>query len=352
MRRAVALLLGVGSLLVAGASGRPGAVEAPRRLSQTGLYRGPALEVDPRHLAYSPQYPLWSDGAAKKRWLSLPEGTRIDARDGDRWVFPVGTKFWKEFDFAGRKVETRLIWRATSTTWVFATYLWNEGQTDAERAPREGVPAYVEIAPGKQHSIPGVSDCTNCHEDERTPVLGFDALQLSTDRDPLAPHAEPLKPDMVTLTELVRRRLLTPARDDLVANPPRIRSGNPRTRALLGYFTTNCGSCHRATGTLALLGLDFSHPASARDEATEPGFATTVGRSGKWAVPGAAPGETRLIEPGAPEKSSVLYRMKSSHVTTRMPPLGTVLPDREAIDLLERWIAEELPGVRLPPSDP
>ena len=342
MRSAGALLLGGLSLLFAGASAPAGAPKPPRFLSQTGLYGGRGLEVDPRNLAYSPQYPLWSDGAAKSRWLSLPAGARIDAQSGDRWVFPVGTKFWKEFDFAGRKVETRLIWRASPGRWVFATYLWNDAQTDAELAPADGVPGYAEIAPGKRHSIPSVADCRNCHEDERSPILGFNALQLSPDRDPLAPHAEPLRPGMVTLTELVGRRLLVPAREEYVASPPRIRSENPRARALLGYFTANCGSCHRADGTLAALGLDFTHATGARDEASEPGFATTVGRTGKWAVPGAAPGETRRIEPGNPAGSTVLHRMKSRNPLSQMPPLGTVLADEEAVALLERYVAEDL----------
>ena len=327
---------------MAGAAGRPGAVVAPRLLSQTGLYRGHAPGVDPRNLPFAPQYPLWSDGAAKSRWVFIPAGARIDDRDVDAWIVPTGAKFWKEFSFGGRKVETRLIWKAAASRWIFATYLWNEEQSDAVLAPREGVPDYLEIAPRKRHTIPGVSDCTNCHEDERSPLLGFNALQLSTDRDPLAPHAEPLSPEMVTLKILLDRSLLHPARKELLENPPKIRSATPRGRALLGYFTSNCGSCHRATGTLALLGLDFSHPTTAPDEAAEPGFATTVGRTGKWGIPGATPGETMRIEPGAPQKSSVHYRMASRHTTTQMPPLGTVVPDQEAVELLERWIAEDL----------
>jgi len=294
-------------------------------------------------MAYSPQYPLWSDGAAKSRWAYLPPGTRINAEKADAWVVPVGAKFWKEFSFGGKKVETRLIWRATAGSWVFATYLWNQRGTDATLAPAKGVLDYVEIAPGKRHNIPGVKDCQNCHEDEQSPLLGFTALQLSTDRDPLAPHAEPLKPGMVTLKTLVERGLLAPARADLVEHPPRIPGGSARGRALLGYFTTNCGSCHRATGSLASLGLDFTHAPDAVEEDGEPGFVTAVSRPGTWAIPDVPSGETRRLQPGAPERSSVLYRMKSRSAISQMPPLGSILVDHEAVDLLERWIAEDLP---------
>src|SRR5688500_16308576 len=82
----------------------------PRLLSETGLYAQPAtLTVDPQNRPFSPQYPLWSDGAQKARWVRLPAGTAIDAADIDRWDFPVGTRFWKEFAFNGRKVETRFL---------------------------------------------------------------------------------------------------------------------------------------------------------------------------------------------------------------------------------------------------
>jgi mono/diheme cytochrome c family protein len=350
VNRAVATLVALAGLLLVGVPGpsdaTPSAGETarrpPARLSETGLYLGHAPEVDPHNLAYSPQYPLWSDGAGKSRWVYLPPGSRIDAKNADAWVFPVGTKFWKEFAFGGRKVETRLIWKAAAGSWVFATYLWNDDPSDAVLAPADGVPDYYQIAPGKRHTIPGVRDCRDCHEDERTPLLGFNALQLSTDRDPLAPHAEPLRPGMITLATLVERGLLSPARREFLTHPPRI-PGDPHARAVLGYFTTNCGSCHRAAGSLGFLGLDFADAPKAADEASEPGFATTVGRTGKWGIPGVPAGETRRIAPGAPEKSSVFYRMSSRRASSQMPPLGTVLVDHEAVELLRSWIAEDLP---------
>ena len=85
---------------------------APQTLQETGLYAdAEARRVDPRHLAFAPQYPLWTDGAAKRRWISLPPGTAIDASDPEAWVFPVGTRLWKEFSFAGQRVETRYLER-------------------------------------------------------------------------------------------------------------------------------------------------------------------------------------------------------------------------------------------------
>ena len=59
----------------------------------------------------------------------------------------------------------------------------------------------VELAAGRRHDIPGASDCRACHGADRPGPLGFNALQLSTDRDPNAIHGEPLAPGMTTLRD-------------------------------------------------------------------------------------------------------------------------------------------------------
>jgi hypothetical protein len=58
---------------------------------------------------YAPSTPLWADGASKRRFIYLPPGTTIDSRDPDHWLFPNGTKIWKEFSRDGRKLETRYL---------------------------------------------------------------------------------------------------------------------------------------------------------------------------------------------------------------------------------------------------
>jgi hypothetical protein len=103
----------------------------PRTLRDTGLYAaGSGSVVRDGIAAFSPQYPLWSDGAEKRRWLYLLIGSFIDASQPDAWVFPPGTRLWKEFSYEGRAVETRYIERQSDGSWRFATYVWNE-------APRE-----------------------------------------------------------------------------------------------------------------------------------------------------------------------------------------------------------------------
>jgi hypothetical protein len=64
----------------------------PQHLTETGLYAAD----DPSVVAsgvrqFLPQYPLWSDGLTKRRWVFLPDGTSIDATSELAWDFPVGT---------------------------------------------------------------------------------------------------------------------------------------------------------------------------------------------------------------------------------------------------------------------
>ncbi len=69
-----------------------------------------------------------------------------------------------------------------------------------------------------------------------------------------------------------------------------------------------------------------------------------VGARSRYRAPGlskAAP----LIEPGRPDASVLVARMRSRNPQVQMPPLGTQLTDAEALALIERWISE-LPTTR------
>ena len=317
-------------------TGSDPACAPPSRLTETGLYaNGRIGTIDPRNRPYSPQYPLWSDGAAKARWFFLPPGTAIDTSDPNDWRFPVGTKFWKAFTFNGRKVETRFLWRASASQWVFATYIWNEEGTEAVLAPDAGVKHAVEVAPGRSHDIPSAADCHACHGDRHAGPLGFNALQLSTDRDPNAIHGESLAPGMTTDATLNVAGLLAPARPDLVATPPRIRSSDPGTRAVLGYFAANCGHCHNRSGEIAYDGPSLQHGDVLDGDAVA---AALLARATTWQVPGQPDGASRMLSRDVPDASAMLYRMKSRRPSSQMPPLGTVLRDEEAIAAVARWI--------------
>ena len=63
-----------------------------------------------------------------------------------------------------------------------------------------------------------------------------------------------------------------------------------------------------------------------------------MARTTKWDLPHSAPGTTSAVKPGAPDLSALFVRMRSRRPSSQMPPLGTTVPDRDAIDLVSAWI--------------
>jgi hypothetical protein len=313
----------------------PAIAPPPERLSATGLYvPGGTSLTAPGVLAYVPQYPLWSDGATKRRWVALPPGGRIDASNPDGWVFPVGTRFWKEFSFAER-AETRMIERLADGSFRYATYVWDAEQGEAFLAPEGGARAVTAIAGDVAHDVPGVGDCRACHEGRTSTVLGFGALQLSTDRDALAANAERVEPGAVDLAELVRRGLLVNFPDAWRARPPRIVASTPLARAASGYLFGNCAHCHNASGPLAGLALDLDQ--SVVDDGSEARvLASLVGRASRYRPPGMA--SLDRVSAEHPRKSALWLRMASRAQVAQMPPLGTKVVDPAGLELVRRWI--------------
>lgn len=311
----------------------------PPTLADTGLYVDWSTKtVAADKMRFSPQYPLWTDGARKTRWMQLPEGGVIDASVPDAWQFPVGTRFWKEFAFS-RRAETRFI-EFTSAGWQYATYVWDDAEAEAVPAPERGILRSLEIRDGVRHAIPSRSDCRSCHEGSPSRILGFSALQLSADRDPNAPHAEPLPDDAVTLASLVSRGLIRGLPPALLDGAPRIDARTPVARAALGYLHGNCSYCHTLSGELANLKFSLLYPFGAPSD-PPPAVATSLDQVSKF-VPSAWEAPGIRIRPGNPDLSVLAHRMASRNPVAQMPPLGSRLVDTQAVALIRQWIAEEL----------
>jgi hypothetical protein len=322
--------------VLAGADALPQAASPvpPRSLQETGLYSDfETRQVDPQHLSFSPQYPLWTDGATKRRWISLPPGTAIDGSDPDAWKFPVGTRFWKEFSFGGQPIETRFLERQADGQWLYAAYAWSSDGRGAELVSEKGKRGAVPLGNGRSHTIPSVNDCKACHQGGRTEVLGFSTLQLSPDRDPLALHSEASD---TNLHSLVERGFLVGLPKHLLDAPPRI-AGSATQRSALGYLHGNCGHCHNEKGSLANLGLFLRQTSEA---AVQGAIASTFNQPVRKSAPGQSPDAVMRILPGRPDQSALVQRVSSRYSALQMPPLGTELIDKEAVALLRSWIAE------------
>lgn len=341
---ALALACGIVSAGLAGSADAARSAVAiaplPKLLSATGLFvAGSTTDVRPTNLPFSPQYPLWSDGATKRRWIALPAGMAIDASNPNAWQFPRGTRLWKEFAMGGRRVETRFIERLADGSWRFSAYVWNDAQTEAELAPTSGIRNHrVETAPRGRYVIPAEADCRACHGGAAAPVLGVGALQLSPDRDPLAPHAEPLRPGDLDLPAFVARGLVRNLPPALLKEPPRIAASSPEARAALGYLHANCSHCHNAveSGAGVPVGIDVAHDVIAGEAGVAHTLASLLDKPSRFKPNGQAAGV--IVTPGNPATSMLALRMRTRDPNTQMPPLGTDLVDTEGVALVERWI--------------
>jgi hypothetical protein len=325
----------------------PRVVLSQESLSQTGLYSDIVSKiVHYQNRYFSPQYPLWTDGALKKRWILLPEGTKIDTSDINNWKFPNGTKLWKEFSFKQadgtiKRIETRLMEKLPDGKWKFSTYLWNEDETEAMLATEDGILNYYIINKEVTYDIPSKRACIFCHsQNESDPVLGFSALQISPFRDPDAIHGTPLTPEMTTLKTLQS--------SDLVTHPistwPQIISSqeNPLQKRIFGYFHGNCASCHNPRGSVRFLNLSLRHQVGIQFANEEPAYVTAVGvKTQDFQIPELSPGESFYVKPGDPAASAILFRMKANNLS-HMPPVGTKIIDTVGVETLQEYIKKFL----------
>jgi hypothetical protein len=308
----------------------------PPLLSETGLYdaAGP-LSVDPRNLSFSPQYPLWTDGATKRRWIRLPPGTTIDGSDADAWRFPIGTRFWKEFSFGGQPVETRYMELQANGQWLYAAYEWTPDGHDAVLVDGRGRRNAFALGDGLFHDIPSTTDCKVCHQGGPVEVLGFSTLQLSPAVDRAALHGAS-SASGIKLDYLIQHGLVT-GYESWPSRAPVIAARSETERLALGYLHGNCGQCHNSRAALANLGMHL------RQELLKPPgdvLATLVGQPVGKRAPGLSADASDRIDPGHPERSVLLQRLSSRYPALQMPPLGTVLVDKEAVALFTTWISE------------
>lgn len=295
--------------------------EMPLRLVETGLCVDAACtEISPDVHEYVPEYELWSDGAAKRRWIQLPAGAQIDTSTMDTWQFPEGTKLWKEFTSGGTRVETRLLQKIgpDPADWYRAAFAWNESQDDAVATPLG-----AEDVLGTTHDIPSRSDCRKCHDRLEGQILGFQAILLDHDGPGL------------TLDELVAMDWLT-VEPTATAGEYFPIPGDQAARDALGYLHVNCGNCHNpGSDVLNMVPVDWRLrvDALATVEGT-PAYTTAVDVAPTLNTPTA----TAIIEPGDPGQSAAFLRMDTTQSAIQMPPEGRETIDTDGVAVLQAWI--------------
>jgi len=301
----------------------------PATLFGTGLCVDPACtQISSDVHPYTPRFTLWADTASKRRWIYLPPGSQIDTTDMDHWVFPMGTKLWKEFTRGAVRIETRYIVKIgpgnTIADWYYVAYEWNATNDDAV-----AVPGGVANANGTSHDIPSRSQCKGCHENlAPSRVLGFGAIQL----DATAASGE------LGLADLVGSNTLTVPPGG--SSPYFPLPGNTSVeQPAIGYLHANCGHCHNPTSSIYMnngihmvLRLDV---ASLGSLATVPVYQTAVNLDATQPVDGL----TKIIQPSDPSHSTMYDRFNSTNPAIHMPAAGSEMTDPTGDSTLSTWIS-------------
>ncbi len=294
----------------------------PLELGCTGLYASwETRTIASDLLAFDPGIHLWSDGAAKSRWIRLPAGQKIDTSNMDEWTFPAGTRLWKEFRLGGLKVETRMLWKqnASNFSWLRVTYAWSQDQSTATELTTGQTNVW-----GTSYEIPSQNDCTTCHQGRIDGVLGFEAIGLSS------PGATG-----ETMAQLIADALITD-----VPAAPLVIPGNATESAALGWLHANCGNaCHSASNYALALNTGLRMRLNAAQLGTVMGtdtYTTAVNVASTY-QPTPDAGLLR-IKPASPAGSCIHYRDGSRMPSEQMPPLGTHLVDVTGLQLVDNWI--------------
>lgn len=333
----------------------------PRKLSRTGLFASTRdLRPAPGLIPYDVNAPLWSDGAAKERYLALPEDGKIEydaiffpdvatGRGPHGWKFPDGTVLVKTFFLDLEKgnparrvrLETRLLHheRLVGTEevgdqfWRGYTYIWDDDQADATllESPAGLDRTYTIRDPGapggsrrQTWHFPSRAECMLCHTMPAKFVLGVNTLQMNRDFD----YGGVVDNQLRAFEHAGLFKKPLPAPPETL---PRLADYADATKDLdrraRSYLHANCAHCHRAFGggnanfqLLANLALD------------EMGIIGVPPGQDAQGIP-----DARIVQPGDPARSMIAHRMATLGVG-RMPPLASSVVDEQGLELIRAWI--------------
>lgn len=315
------------------------------QLSDYRLFRNLAnLAPNEGVIPYEVNTSHFVDGGESQYFVRLPAAAKVVYSETGVLDFPVGTVLVQHISFrdeegagggGNRPIETRLLIHQTKG-WVAVPYLWNASGTDADRVVIGArTPISWAEEGGAVRSIefitPDMNECKRCHkQDGETSPLGVTAANLN--RSAKAP-GNALESQ---LDSWAQNGLLEGLPSSLDSIPEGADWKDPSSASLeiraRTWLEVNCGSCHNPRGEAITSGLDLSLSQ------------THAAKFGVYKPPVAAgrgSGGYRFgIEPGKPESSFLLHRIRSLDPGVMMPPLGRNTIDEGGARLVEEWISE------------
>ncbi len=321
-------------------------VDPPQKLSDLNVFSDlQTLATVDGIVPYNVNTPLWSDGAAKKRWIALPNdgihNTSLEQIGFDaegNWDFPAGTVAIKHFELptdennpaAITKLETRFLVFTDNGDAYGVTYKWNDEQTDAfligideEVSQTYQVRKSDGSTVDQTWNFPSRAQCMQCHTSVAGYSLGLKTRQLNGDLTYPSTgitgnqletwnHLNMFDQQIGATTELPASANLN---DPYATDEMKVRS----------YIDANCAFCHRPNGVegafdgraLTALYDQSIINADVVSHASLPGY--------------------KIVKP-QDAINSMLYIRDGSTSNDRMPPIGRNLVDEDYMQVLTGWI--------------
>ncbi len=320
--------------------------EFPTRLSDTGLFTSTRDHIPDAGLTpYAVNAPAWADGATAERFVALPGDAQAEFDQNKSWTLPDRTALVQTLSLERRagdptsrfRVETRVLLKQQGE-WGAYSYRWNDDQSDALLAPKDGADAVIAMhsADGTPSTrtwrVPSRAECLACHSRAANFVLGLSAPQLDRDHD----YGDVDDNQLRAWEHIGLFKSPLPNRDDAPARlvDPYNDSQEIELRAR-SYLHVNCSACHvEAGGGNAKLELEWTRPRERMN---------LVGARPQHETFGID--NAMLVFPGDPDRSVLLQRLKRRG-PGQMPPIALRAVDERAIELFHAWIAQ------LPPDRP
>ncbi len=314
----------------------------PPLLSQTGAFSDTRnLTLSKGLIPYDIVVAFWSDGAAKSRWVAVPN-TKIKYSATGDWTFPSGTVLVKTFELPvdaadpgiKRRLETRLLVCDSKGGVYGAVYKWRADNSDADlldTSRSEAIPIKTVTGETRIQTwyYPSRAECLACHNANTSGVLGLKARQMNraytfpsgvTDNELRAWNHLGLFDSELREADLEKLPTLAAADDGT-------RSVQDRARS---YLDANCSQCHRPEGTVAYFDARFNTPLDKQELIDGPVLLDQgIDRP-------------RIISPHDIWRSIAYMRINTVD-DIRMPPVGRETIDQKGVALMRDWITS-MPG--------
>lgn len=299
------------------------------------------LQPNTKVIPYEPASSLFTDYALKKRFIWMPGGVKAGYDADDKVLnFPVGTVLIKNFYYntvqpgnTTKILETRLMIKK-STGWIFAEYLWNDTQTEAELVTganfASGSSKNITFKKDNgdmittDYRIPSETECLACHKLDNKPIpIGMKPQNLNGTYN----YPNGIKNQ---LQKFVDEGYLQSYPSSIVSTVNYKDTSKPLDIRLRSYLDINCAHCHQenARCDYRAIRLSFSQTAN-------------LTKMGVCVMADEPLGSSleKIITPGNPAKSVMHFRLSSVNENNRMPLLGRTIVHDEGVALLNQWIS-------------